>query len=716
MIMCAKCGSFSESRTQKLKSQCLPAPNTFAVARMRRFFCEGLHPTKDVPVGRPAFWWKAPTASAGATQHQPCKEAQQVQLEDPSVAVAQLADAAGEIARSFKPFSFPEPDKPRYRMAVLARTQAEDTVLAEVGQPVSLPARPQERCLGIAADGNDALALLLNSGAKIRSRFRRPGKRGMNQKKEFCGKYRQDDHPLKWMGDLLENLLGAIVDTNKECCQGTFDEDMAVIYSAILRHHAFCFGQYGDALEGADASDSESESIFDIDWDIHVNHAEGIQQHGDQDSIDAAVEALFEDDPPADTDEQKPGVDGILLLQTQQPLEAPPPAPCDEPASDVVRGMDGIQTRALKAASAAPAATDTNTEVHTEAWQERQSPNLASSSCTPTGTSSEDSTAHLEKLSRKRLVTSTDERKAEYDRSLSAGDFLPLALRSNEWETAAAAPPARRPRIAQASQTQARTSDNPSAVKRKRSGVTSQRPSRRRHICTDSSGRAAQSRRSQRAQTHPSPGARSRSVDPVNGRHFVAPPPAQANAPPVIGDSPIHALAATASTSAGNTANPSPTPSVRVSPTTATSAKLTSAERMALLRQRIAAKDAAKSEVRNGGTSTSPACADVHGSFLNSEVGSTNTDSSRRDCDTSRRGRKDCHVFSCFETPVTADARADSQTECAVTACRNLPQTTDAVCSGEPLTVFPRTGSVPRTSTSSHLERGRTLRAEDAPT
>ena len=188
-------------------------------------------------------------------------------------------------------------------------------------------------------------------------------------------------------------------------------------------------------------------------------------------------------------------------------------------------------------------------------------------------------------------------------------------------------------------------------------------------------------------------------MDPVNGRHFVAPPPAQANAPPVIGDSPIHALAATASTSTGNTANPSPTPSVRVSPTTATSAKLTSAERMALLRQRIAAKVAAKSEVRNGGTSTSPACADVHGSFLNSEVGNTNTDSSRRDCDSSRRGRKDCHVFSCFETPVQSNpatkACADSQSAQVAAAC-----------------IVP----VLRNDCFSHEERRKTLLAEDAPT
>ena len=171
LLVCKKCGAFSEHRTQLLKRACTENPDSFAMARRRRVFIDNQHPTRDVDIPPPRLWWR------GASQQSVPEDVPRPVDFPGSTANAEYAlelarDIGGKI-RDYCPFKWPEPDEPRFRLAVDPPCGHDPDWDPDVAEP----AQPSDACVGTSRDGRDPLACNIGSGAGMRSRFRIPSAR-----------------------------------------------------------------------------------------------------------------------------------------------------------------------------------------------------------------------------------------------------------------------------------------------------------------------------------------------------------------------------------------------------------------------------------------------------------------------------------------------------------------------------------------------------------
>ena len=155
-VMCSNCGSYSSERTQKLKVECRADPNSFAKARMHKFFELHRHPTSNVAIP------PAVLAQIGYRRQVAEYEEETESLINNGARPSGTSsfNDPGDVARfgpkgDFKLFQFPAPDEVRFRLAVLGRSLAEDRV------GIDVPKAPQastNRCIGASSDGKDASA------------------------------------------------------------------------------------------------------------------------------------------------------------------------------------------------------------------------------------------------------------------------------------------------------------------------------------------------------------------------------------------------------------------------------------------------------------------------------------------------------------------------------------------------------------------------------
>jgi hypothetical protein len=126
----------------------------------------------------------------------------------------------------YKEFAFPEPDEPRFRLAVMASTLAQENVAAaQSAVPRTIEtAEPSNRCIGVSNDGTDALANLMGV-KKYRSHFRMPSRmppitmeRAMSEKDPSLVR--------AYLQDVLLECLNVIRDTGGKCCGGDIDGDI----------------------------------------------------------------------------------------------------------------------------------------------------------------------------------------------------------------------------------------------------------------------------------------------------------------------------------------------------------------------------------------------------------------------------------------------------------------------------------------------------------
>ena len=205
--MCSRCGAFSGARTHKLKEECRASPDDSARKRMDRFFEMNLHPTDAQFVDPPRLWHIGPARQDCDNDRwtPDCRK----KVGRTSKTASNDSDWGrrfGSKAAGFKPFKFPEPDALEFKLAVLNATEADDRVRIELP---TVPAEPTSSCVGVSTDGVDRLAEQINSGARIRGRFK------------FRGEPRRDnnssDTPVSVprVIDVIVELLDCIRDTGR---------------------------------------------------------------------------------------------------------------------------------------------------------------------------------------------------------------------------------------------------------------------------------------------------------------------------------------------------------------------------------------------------------------------------------------------------------------------------------------------------------------------
>ena len=184
LVMCSRCGAYASRRTKKLKDDCRGEPDRHSKERMKRFFERHLHPFSLEPIDPPKLWYIAAGRQERDEQipsvSQARPDSRTAEVDERYISTAERFGHRGD----YKSFRYPEPDEHRFRLAVLNRTAAEDSMMEN---PPATTTAPNNRCIGAATDGKDALAGCIGSGAQIRRRFRINGKRPETEDRTVTG-------------------------------------------------------------------------------------------------------------------------------------------------------------------------------------------------------------------------------------------------------------------------------------------------------------------------------------------------------------------------------------------------------------------------------------------------------------------------------------------------------------------------------------------------
>ena len=201
-----------------------------------------VHPISGEPISTPRFWHR----SARPQPAEMCGESSTPTepSSTPCIGVneaATLAAICANFKMDLKPFALPEPDEPRFRLAVLGRSAAEDVALGFV--PPTEAAQQSSRCVGAAADGKDALANNIVADSRRRGRFKLHTDSDSEIPTEALATILERIRPpgqsdrgsqralLAWMYSLGVELMDCIKDTKGACSGSTSDvaADMKVI-------------------------------------------------------------------------------------------------------------------------------------------------------------------------------------------------------------------------------------------------------------------------------------------------------------------------------------------------------------------------------------------------------------------------------------------------------------------------------------------------------
>jgi hypothetical protein len=214
-----------------------------------------VHPTNETPISPPDFWWRAASAQQDDTQQGRRERKQRSTTDDFNARerVEKIAMTVKKVCANFRPFTWPEPDEPRFREAVMPK---DDTVDDYHDDRTS--AAPSASCIGVSRSGSDALARNLGTGHRGRRKFRfhsETVKLNYDPPKTRTARDppRADDpsNPAFDIGedDLVQpnwvlavarkayavalELLDTIHGTNGECCGGATNDDLTAIIKAI---------------------------------------------------------------------------------------------------------------------------------------------------------------------------------------------------------------------------------------------------------------------------------------------------------------------------------------------------------------------------------------------------------------------------------------------------------------------------------------------------
>jgi hypothetical protein len=260
LVMCRKCGCYSESRTHGLKDFCSAKPDVFARLRRHRFFVLHVHPTKETPMAPPEFWWRAASSQMPVVNPDDPRAKKTMNNSQASdwECTDSLARLTGPACRSFKPFAWPEPDEPRFSEAVCPQDYPDLDDDNDTQHAPLAPAASSTACIGVSRTGTDHLASVIRTGARNRGRFQlhseRPEPLYDVPRLKKTRYVMRDDDPCHPRFDISHDdsrqsdkvlsvarkayaigleLLDTIHITGGECCQGEVSHDLGVIQNAF---------------------------------------------------------------------------------------------------------------------------------------------------------------------------------------------------------------------------------------------------------------------------------------------------------------------------------------------------------------------------------------------------------------------------------------------------------------------------------------------------